>query len=164
MYHFKIKQLGQTIIETVIALSIILIILAAIATAIITSTSNSKFLKDQTLANKHAQGGMEYIRFLRNTNPSSFKAKDGYKCMNEDNTFDVGQCTAVNIQNAFKREVEFIQDSTYCGEDPNDRGNYGTEVRVAVYWSSGKCTDLNTFCHKVELISCFSDQSAGSQL
>lgn len=149
---------GQTIIEAMIALASILLTLAAISVAITTSVSNSQFIKDQTLASQYAQDGMEYMRYLRNTNPSSFESREGIYCLNQDNSFSAGTCGAVNIGSVFKREAEFTQNSLVeC--------NGGTKAVVRVYWSSGKCDVSSTFCHKSELISCFANQSAsGTQL
>ena len=72
--------------------------------------------------------------------------------MNEDRSLIAGSCTAVNLANSFKREVEFTQASSIeCGNS--------TKVIVNVYWASGKCGPTNTFCHKSQLISCFANQS-----
>lgn len=154
MYHTN-KEAGQTIIEATIALASILLTLAAIAVAISTSVSNSTFIKQQNQASKYAQDGMEQLRYLRNTNPTSFFLKDGTKCFNEDNSLDDIPCTAVNIANTFKREAEFTQtQSLECGDS--------TKVIVSVFWASGKCDVANTFCHKSQLVSCFVNQSGSS--
>ncbi len=164
MYHFNTKnsgpprlarslgEAGQTIVEATIALASILLVLAAISIAITISLSNSQFIKNQSLASKYAQDGMEFMRYLRNTDPSTFELREGVYCMNEDNTFTPGTCGAVNIAGVYKRESEFTQNSlTDC--------NGGTKIIVAVYWASGKCDPQNRFCHKSELVSCFSNQS-----
>ena len=140
-------EAGQTIIEATIALASILLTLAAIAIAISTGVSNSQFAKQQTQASKYAQGGMEQLRYLRNTDPTSFFLKEGTKCFNEDNSLDYFPCTAVNIANSFKREAEFEDDK---------------KVTVSVYWASGKCSSANTFCHKSQLVSCFVNQVGSS--
>ncbi|OGH11242.1 MAG: hypothetical protein A2857_06465 [Candidatus Levybacteria bacterium RIFCSPHIGHO2_01_FULL_36_15] len=57
--HFK---KGQTLVEALVALSALVIIMSAITYAVISSTSNSIFIKRQNLANKLAQDGMEYFR------------------------------------------------------------------------------------------------------
>ncbi|HVZ66891.1 MAG TPA: hypothetical protein VG917_01385 [Patescibacteria group bacterium] len=152
MFHIKFDNKGQTIIEATIALASIMLTLAAISIAITTSVSNSQFIKNQTLASKYAQSAMEYMSYLRNTDPTTFEARTGIYCMNGDNSLDTGSCPTVNLANTFKREVDFSQDAT------SDCGG-GTEVTVSVYWSSGKCGSVNTFCHKSQLISCFSNES-----
>lgn len=152
MFRIKNKNSGQTIIEATIALASILLVLTAISIAIAISLSNSQFIKSQSLAAKYAQEGMEYIRFLRNTNPTTFESREGIYCMNEDNVFTAGSCQAVNVAGTFKRESEFTQDSS-----PDCNG--GAKVTVTVYWASGKCDSQNRFCHKSQLVSCFSDNS-----
>lgn len=143
---------GQAIIEGVVAVVLILIVSTAISVAISTGLSNSQFIKSQSEASKYAQAGIEYMRYLRNTNPSNFESREGIYCMNQDRTFTPGSCSQVNIGGLYKREAEFTQNSVVeCSG--------GTQVKVAVYWSSGKCDPQNRFCHKSQLISCFSKQS-----
>ncbi len=104
------------------------------------------------MASRHAQEGMEYMRYLRNINATSFESRNGIYCMGEDNVLNIGPCLAVNIDNAYKRETEFTQDSVVeC--------NGGTQVVISVYWASGKCGSSDRFCHKSQLISCFAKQS-----
>ncbi len=179
MSHFR-KNGGQTIIEAVVALSCILLALAAISVAIVTSINNSEFSKNQTLAAKYAQQGMESMTYLRSTDPVAFESRSGVYCMYPDSTtmcgdgtfnqLCAGTCTNVNIASTFKREAEFVQNSTDCGVLPTTAPTssliYGTKVTVSVYWASGKCNVLtNSFCHKSQLVSCFSRTSSyGTQL
>ncbi len=156
MFHIK-QNKGQTLVEATIALASILLTLAAISVAISTSLNNSQFIKNQSQAGKYAQEGMEYVRYLRNTDPASFEARQGIYCMNEDNSLTSGSCTAVNVGTSYKREVEFTQDvQADCGG--------GTKTTVSVYWASGKCGTENRFCHSSKLVSCFAEQQAGSDL
>lgn len=152
------QRYGQTIIEAMIALASILITLAAISVVITASLSNSGFIRDQSLASRYAQEGMEYMRYLRNIDPSSFEARQGIYCMGKDNMLDAGTCPSANIDSAYKREVEFIQNSPIeCSG--------GTKITVSVYWASGKCSVSDRFCHKSQLISCFAKQSGqGTEL
>ena len=148
-------EAGQTIIEATIALASILLTLAAIGTAISISISNSQFVRLQSQASKYAQDGMDQSRYIRNTNPSVFFSREGIYCMNEDNSLSTGSCTAVNIANTFKREAEFTQNpNVECGDN--------AKLAVRVYWSSGKCSQSNTLCHKSELVSCFVNQAGSS--
>ena len=147
-----VRRYGQTIIEAMVALAAILITLAAISVVITTSLSNTRFIRDQSLASRYAQEGMEYMRYLRNIDASSFEARQGIYCMGKDNMLIVGTCPVANIDNAYKRETEFTQNSVVeC--------NGGTKVVVSAYWASGKCSDSDRFCHKSQLISCFAKQS-----
>lgn len=164
MFQFsskKIKQKGQTLIEATVALASIILTLTAITIAVTTSVSNSTFIKNQTVAAKYAQQGMEYIRQLRNNQDACLNSKgappaanDTY-CFNEvgascNTTFVGGACTQVNLGSGFKRQVEFTQNSSDCSG--------GIKVVVDVFFSSNKCPSTNTFCHKSELISCFAEQ------
>lgn len=155
MHHTNNREKGQTIIEATIALASILLTLAAIAVAISISVNNSQFIKQETQASKYAQGGMEQLRYIRNTNSATFFAQEGIYCMNEDNSLVAGSCTAVNIANIFKREAEFTQ-------VPNSGCGNSTKVVVSVYWAGGKCDQANPFCHKSQLVSCFVNQSGSS--
>lgn len=158
------RQKGQTLIEATVALASILLTLSAISIAVATSLSNSQFIKNQSLAGKYAQSGMELIRYLRNTDPDSFQTHEGIKCMNGDNNFEAGSCPGINIAGTFKREVEFTQNTIECGTNPDDSNNSGTKVVVSVYWISGKCDAANRFCHKSQLTSCFSKLERDSAL
>src|SRR3989344_5863327 len=104
---------------------------------------------------KYAQDGIEKLRYIRNTKPTTFLAQEGIYCMNEDDSLATGSCTEVNIANTFKREAEFTQiPSVECGNS--------TKVVVSVYWSTAKCGKVNTFCHKSQLVSCFVNQAGSS--
>lgn len=152
------RQVGQTIIEAAVALSVIMLILGAIAVAMLTSLNSAKFIKSQSLAVKLAQQGMEKIRYMRNNDPVAF---NGYAavsqayCMDQNNNITLAgaACTTVNIpQDSLIREVVFGSSSADCSS--------GTKVTVRVYWSSGKCSSSNRYCQKSELISCFSKESS----
>lgn len=154
----KSKNAGQTIIEAAIALSVIMLILGAITVAVLTSLNSSQFIKSQSLAVKLAQQGMEKIRYIRNNDPATFNtyaAVSQAYCMDQNNNITLAgaACTTVNIpQDSLIREVVFDSSSSDCST--------GTKVTVRVYWSSGKCSSTNRYCHKSELISCLSNQSA----
>src|SRR3989344_9599898 len=148
----SMQRSGQTIIEAMVALASILITLAAISVVITASLSNSRFIRDQSLASRYAQEGMEYMRYLRNIDASFFESRQGIYCMGKDNVLNVGTCPVINIDNLYKREIEFVQNSPVeCSG--------GTKVVVSVFWASGKCSDSDRFCHKSQLISCFAKQS-----
>ncbi len=161
MLHFKKKSFGeegQTIIEAVVALASIMLTLAAITVAITTSVSNSEFIKNQSQASKYAQQGMESIRNLRNTDPTTFETLTGILCLNEDGTFTVDGCQGqVNVDSRFRRTAEFTPDPT-CGQNETN-SEYGIRVTVSVNWASGKCSEEDRFCHNSELVSCFATGS-----
>ena len=161
---------GQTLIEAAIALASIILVLGAIAVAVTTSLTNSQFIKNQTLAAKLSQQGMEKINYLKNTeSPDTFFNRTGLYCMGQSGTLNVipGVCNAAEatdiIDETFKREVEFHKDSVECGTRPTTAPSsdpqFGMQVEVTVWWSSGRCTGADSFCHKSQLISCFSNES-----
>lgn len=162
----KKNSYGQTLIEMAIALSVVLLTLAAIAILVTTSVSNSTFIKSQTLASKYSQEGMEYVRYLRNNNMTEFSSKSGSGtwCMYDKNSAlcngenicivkDSGPCLAT-VGNQFKREVEFPPVSLNCSDQ--------TEVKVSVFWTSGKCTAGDPYCHSSVLVSCFDSAPSGA--
>lgn len=56
---------GQSMIETLIALGIGVLIMVALVQSIVTSIKNSQFAKNQTLATRFSQEGIELIRGVR---------------------------------------------------------------------------------------------------
>ena len=161
---------GQTLLEAVIALSVLVIVLGAVATAVLTSINNSSFIKQQNQANKLAQQGMEYIRDRINnsgTTPTAFQtytqyagSSSGIQCFNDfsasppANPIFSSTCGGANVQGVFKREANFIVGS--CSNAGNDFTN-GLKVAVNVYWTDGKCTTGSPFCHSQKVVSCFID-------
>lgn len=171
MFHIKFKynrSAGQTIIEAAIALSSIMIVLAAISVSITSSVNNSQFIRNQSMASKYAQQGMEYLRYIRNNDPNTFFATwgSGTYCLDAINfaanslSSPGAQCTSIATSltgGPFIREVILAPLSGDCSN--------GTRATVNVYWSSGKCPSSSRYCHKSTLISCFSQLSAsGSSL
>ena len=157
---------GQTLIEVIVALSVVLLILAAIAVAVTTSVSNSTYLKSHNLASKHAQDGMEYIRHLYENQENFFESypEGAEYFMGEDNTIQQG-FFEVNIDEQFVRKVNF-QEGVNCNTDVV-LDNSEVRVTVSVFWSSGKCKGSSTeerYCHKSELVTCFTQRNRGFTL
>lgn len=63
---------GQSLIEMVIALSIVIIIILALVGLITVSIRNATFSQNQALATKYAQEGIEEARRLRDEQGDSF--------------------------------------------------------------------------------------------
>ena len=146
-------QLGQTLIEALVALGIAVAIISAIANLVISSLNNTTFSKNQNLATIHAQEGIETVRKLVNQSYTQFKTN--YKglvyCLDENNNLllSTGDCNNVKT-GIFIREVEFVHTSSDCQEN--------LKASVTVSWSDSKCRDnLNLYCHEVALSSCFVD-------
>ena len=87
--------------------------------------------------------------------------------MNENNEIAQGNF-GTNIDSQFVREVRF-ESGIEC--DNNTTGADESRVTVDVYWTSGKCarnlsnpTTEERYCHKSELITCFTNRRSGFTL
>lgn len=170
---------GQTIIEAVVALSLIILVLTGITIAVSTSVNNSAFIKNQTIGAKFAQAGMEYLRFLRNNPPTTPPTFDTYAlnssasnsayCMDTNNVLGDNNGVVNGLAGPSCTRVFSFSGGQFIREvlfniDPNTSGcSGGTRVTVNVYWSSGKCSNatINTrYCHKSQIVSCLSKPSS----
>lgn len=168
--EFRIfSESGQTLIEAIVALSALLISLAGISIAVIYAVNNTTFIKNQNLASKYAQQGMEYLKNKTDNgetvtlNPAvqgkqtdDFRNLSGPFCFAEN--YDISTSIAgcqTNIQGFFERSVTFEKDT--CGGKPFS----GSEATVTVKWTSSKCPndDALRYCHKAEFHSCFSKEA-----
>lgn len=160
---------GQTLIEVVVALSVVMLILAAISVAVTTSVSNSTYLKNHNLASKHAQDGIEHIRHLYENQENFFASfSAGATYFMDENDYIYQGFFEPNLDSQFVREVMF-EPSVEC--DENTSGLDELRVTVEVFWTSGKCArDLSNptledrYCHKSELITCFTERRSGFTL
>lgn len=150
---------GQTLIESLVALGIIIVVMSAIGVVIATSLYNSQFVRDQNLANKYSQQGMELIRNIQQGDISSFASLDGNgycidgalilpssdpKCSND----------LANIGNMYRR-INFDKDEVTCnpgGALPNQPQH--TKVIVITSWTSSKCSSGVKYCHDSAVESC----------
>lgn len=167
---------GQTLIEVLIALAIAILVVAAIAIVILSALNNAQFSKNQNITTQYAQEGMEIVRNLRSSDWTSFKdlalPPNSY-CLDKGRTTlqktgslekdirdgNVAGCqglgsehtTGQNVDNIYAREVDL--------ESPATSPCNSNEIKatVIVSWSDTKCTDTgNVFCHKAQIVSCFS--------
>ncbi len=161
----NIKDSGQTLLEALIALTAIIIVLSATSVAVLISINNASFVKQQNQSNKLAQQGVELIRDqIQNNNqyPTYLTYNGSIKCLDTNNVFQNRQCnstisTSTDLTNGiFKREVSFTTGK--CDIYTSDFTD-GLQIKVDVYWTSGKCQAGNTFCHRQEVRSCFINPS-----
>lgn len=141
---------GQSLMEVLIALSIIAFVASAVGGVIVSSLNNAQFGKNKTLATKYAQEGLEAIRELRNKNYTVFKAYSGEYCLGTipaTLTSRPPDCNTPNVAN-FIRTVE-IEQSPGCGASL-------AKVMIKVAWSDGKCPAANPYCHTNLHSSCLS--------
>lgn len=140
---------GQSLIEVLVALGIISTIIIAVATVVITSLNNTQLSKDQNLATKYAQEGLEITRSIRNRDFTAFSSLTGTYCLpkNAENlgTSQSG-CTIPNIDH-FIRSIQ-IEHTPGCGTNVS-------KITAVVSWRDGKCT-TNSYCHKSQLETCLS--------
>lgn len=158
------NQLGQTLIEVLVALGIGLTILAAISSIVLSSLNNTTFSKNENLATSYAKQVLENVRQQVKSNYTTFTntyTSPTY-CLDANDTFQCsfsqqGQCISTysgNCNNVksdiFVKQIDFIQGSVDCPSS--------LQATVQVSWTDNKCTDrLNIFCHKVIVSSCFAD-------
>ncbi len=128
MRYFRKLDSGQSIIEVVIALSLVAIVVLALVRVTISSIQNSSFARDQQAATKYAQEGLENARKLRGEDESEFWSKSGTE------TETIGN---------FERTVTY---TPFAGEEDQKM-----EVRVVVSWEDNKGlhqSDLSTYLTK----------------
>lgn len=141
---------GQTLIEVLVALSIIAIVATMVGTTITTGLNNAQFAKTKTLATKYSQEGLEAIHELRGNNYSQFKNYSGSYCLGAlppTLSSRPSSCTTPNV-GTFIRTVD-IDQSPGCGANL-------AKVTVMVSWSDGKCPATNLYCHVISQSSCLS--------
>ena len=124
------KNLGQGLLELIIALGIAAFIIVALVQTMVTGAKNTRFAKNQTLATRFAQEGVEKIRNLRDTLGWAlfFNTYNGITtCVGEGtpDTWTVILPCPANIDNFFTRKVVF--------NDSGDPGNT-VAVNVTVTW------------------------------
>lgn len=143
------KQKGQTIIEAVVALTTIMLILTAISVVVVSSIYNSQFVRNQNLANKYSQQGMEFIRNMQANDIGQFASYNLITtCIDEiTSTLTTQNCNEVNAGGTHVRTIQLNQDVSPCNTGE-------TRVTVTTKWSSSKCPSTNTFCHSSILSSC----------
>ena len=146
---------GQTLLETLLALSAAVFILSAITVVVISSLSNTTFTKNQNLANQYAQEGMEVIRQIKGSSLATFSGLVSNNCLPQSKILVASlDCIADGVVGIFRRAIDIEHDSSTDCEDESVPPSHGSKVTATVLWSDGKCPVGNRYCHKVELISC----------
>lgn len=149
------NELGQSLIEVLIALAASVAVVSAIAVTVITSLSNAEFTKNQNLATQYSREGIEIVRQIAKNNWTNFLTYTNRNyCLNKGSTIPTamtGLNCGKNIDNIFDRTVIIVHspNSTYC--------NSSTEVSSSVSWTDSKCQTGNILCHQIKLRSCFAD-------
>lgn len=150
------SQVGSVLLEAVVALAVIVIVVTAMAVVVTVSINNANFVKEQYLANKYAQEGIEQIRSQAGNDSSvltslsdsnnKYYFDSGYKLVPSEGDDQI-------YPQGFKRVI-IIEKDTCAGPPGNDPGT--VQVEVEVRWSGGKCASDETdrFCHKADATTC----------
>lgn len=110
------KNLGQSIIEVIVALALIAAVVLGLVKVTITSVNNAGFARDQRAATKYAQEGIENARKSKEETPVTFWAKSGLQ--------------PVETLGKFTRETTYT---------PNDAQNPSSmTILVEVLWIDSK--------------------------
>lgn len=160
----KSLELGQSLIEVLIALAASVAVVSAIVVTVITSLGNAQFTKNQNLATEYSRQGMEIVRQIAKNNWNNFLTYTNRDyCLNKDSAsicaMGSSNCgtpitCGLNIDAIFSRQITIIQSSsvpasTYCTQS--------AEIVSSVLWSDSKCQAGNILCHEVKLRSCLAD-------
>lgn len=161
-------ELGQTLIEVLVALSASVAVVTAITITIITSLSNAEYAKNQNLATQYAGEGLEIVRQIAKNDWTNFQTyTNTYYCLpkgslaicpmgsiNCGTPITCGQ----NIDNLLSRQIVIVQSqsSSYCSSNPCYCTN-SAEVISSVSWGDSRCQIGNPLCHNVTLRSCLAN-------
>ena len=156
---------GQTIIEVLVALTTAIVIVSAITMAVITALRNVEYTKAQNTATRYAQEGMEFMRFMRDSNYTLFfiELKGGVSyCLDKGATVLYEPCsTTTSNVDLFLRTITLEENSPYCAaisQPPPTPTPVNTSIKVtvSVSWTDSKCAS-SARCHESKLVSCLSD-------
>lgn len=162
------SQKGQTLIEALLALTIVIVIITAVVISVIYSVSNSVKNKSETVALDFAQESMNILKDAKSADYSTFTTtypSVGWKCFPQDaDAPDTTDCTDNNIvdeDNNFKALRKVYIDPTGKGTDGVTQKCNANVYFVAsvVYWTDGSCKAVSPNCHKIEIDSCFTNTS-----
>ncbi len=122
----KPNNFGQSMIETLIALGIAVLIIVALVQSIVTSVKNTQFAKNQTLATRYSQEGIEWVRSTRDVLgwPSFYNSLNGRtKCIGGSDYIDWSSTfpCSINAGDIFSRQAVF--------SDPEGSGN---QILIAI--------------------------------
>lgn len=121
---------GQSLIEVLVSMTVAILVITGLVGAVLVAVRNTQFAKNQSLATKYAQEGMENTRQLRDTDWAVFWGKRG--TIDEENPIP---------------NTRFVKRITF--EDISGGNNDKMKVTVTVSWTD------SSGIHKSELISYF---------
>ncbi len=159
-YRYKNNSRGQTLVEAIIALTVLVVIITAIAALTLNSISNSIFLRSQDTANKFAQEGMDFLSTQKKQDYTTFSAmpNDNY-CLSYSSSRNPqwplvsgSGAACLNSNTTFTHEVNILSGGCVTA------GVVGIQVTLSVGWTDSKCLG-GAYCHRAKLQSCFTNSS-----
>ena len=156
------KQRGQSLFEVVVAMGLGALIIIAIVSLAASSIASGTFAKNNTLASRYAQEGIEWLRAQRDVDMTGFNsAVNSYgisrRCLPSPLPANLtgvsgSVCTTSQlIDGRFDREIEFCPTgSVTCFGSPNVP-TVGIYAKVSVSWTDAKGL------HTVDTITNFTD-------
>lgn len=141
----KMKQeVGQTLIEALVALGIVLIVIVAIVTVVTIALSRSQFVKERTQAQKYAQEGIEWVRSERDRGWSNLAnqvpaGQSQTYCFNTSPISSwpgAGTCSDFTLSSLFKRDVVLTR--------PEAPADIRITVKITVSWQEGGRTHASS--------------------
>jgi Tfp pilus assembly protein PilV len=164
-------QSGQTLIEVLVALSTAVVIVSAGTLTVITALRNAEQTQIQNTATRYSQEGMEFMRYLRDSNYTEFTdlIEGPTYCLDKNATsvytaYKTSACGIASCEqnvDLYSRSIIFDRDSPYCAPlAPSllvpTPVNTATKVTVIVSWTDSRCPNACP-CHESKLVSCLSD-------
>lgn len=156
---------GQTMIEVLVALTTMVVIISAITLSVITALRNVEYSRTQNSATRYAQEGMEFIRFLRDSNYTQFTnlTANTLYCLDKgkNSLYSTNAASCGDNVDFFSRSIVLEKNSSYCvaitppAPTPVPL-NTSIKVTVIVSWTDSKC-EASGRCHEAKLVSCLSD-------
>lgn len=148
---------GQTLIEAVIAFTVLVIIITAIATLTISSISNSIYLRNQDNANKYAQEGMDFLTTKKKENFSSI-VNGNYCLIYNSNRIPQWPLTSGSGSTCNSAYTSFRHEINIASGGCSAAGVSGIKIIMTVSWTDGKCIG-GVYCHRSNMQTCFTDSN-----
>ena len=97
---------GQSLLEVMVSLGVTTLVLTSLVSAVVVSIRNARFAKNQSLATKYAQEGIEKVRIYRDQNAWSDFITVG---VTEANCGDEG-LVGFSVPSSFNAVIDCVED------------------------------------------------------
>lgn len=158
---FKKNSYGQTLVEAIIALTVLMLIITALATLTLNSVNNSIFLRNQDNANKYAQEGMDFIAIHKKQDYTVFSSiTNGDWCLDYDTATGTPKWPLISVTSSqcYSSYTSFSHTVNILANGCTTAGNNGIQVTLTVGWTDAKCIG-GAYCHRAKLQSCFTNSN-----